>query len=133
MTYRMLSSFNTRIMINLRTQGHNFEDYCLPPWLIVGRVHHQKHNMDEPQPCVKLHTPGFALCQGGTHLKLMIHDVELDHGRVLISPDCRLMQGVDTTPALHPSLHKPPMSHGIRCPSGIISLISLALTLSLPL
>ena len=110
MTYRMLSSFNTRIMINLRAQGHNFEDYCLPPWLIVGRVYHQKHKMDgldEPLPCVKLHTPGFALCQGGTHLKLMIHDVELDHSRVLVSPDCRLMQGVDTTPVLHPSSSHP--------------------------
>ena len=76
MTYRMLSSFNTRIMINLRAQGHNFEDYCLPPWIIVGRVYNnQKHKMDgldEHQPCVKLLTPGFALCQARTHLKLMM-------------------------------------------------------------
>ena len=65
----------------------------------------------------------------------MIDGVELDHSRVLISPDCRLMRGVDTTLRLHPSLLPPPTLACHRESGGDIGYHCTditVLTLSLP-
>ena len=79
------------------------------PWLIVGRDYNQRHKMDgfdeaEQWTRGKIHTTGFVFCQW-THLRMMI---PMDHSRVLISPDCRLMQGVDTIHWAPPVITHPP-------------------------